>query len=131
MTCRDVLRSWAVLGPFSRYLSLSGSICLEAACGWFESARIEPLGVRVPLSCNRRSQGAAARRAREPEPWFQLKRSACASSPRAVSKIRPETRRAGLRRLEEDARIVDRLVHLGNEGMASGIDESFDIDTFI
>ena len=42
-----------------------------------------------------------------------------------------EACRAGLRRLDEDARIVDRLVQLGNEGMASGIDESFDIDMFI
>ncbi len=39
--------------------------------------------------------------------------------------------RAGLRRLEEDARIVDRLVTLGEEGMASGVDESFDLDAFI
>jgi len=38
---------------------------------------------------------------------------------------------AGLRRLAEDARIVDRLVALGEEGMASGIDETFDIDTFV
>lgn len=42
-----------------------------------------------------------------------------------------EACRAGLRRLEEDARIVDRLVALGEEGMASGIDDSFDIDAFI
>ena len=39
--------------------------------------------------------------------------------------------RAGLRRLEEDARGVDRLVLLGEEGMASGIDEAFDIDAFV
>jgi putative addiction module CopG family antidote len=39
--------------------------------------------------------------------------------------------RAGLRRLEEDARVVDRLVSLGEEGMASGIDEGFDIDAFV
>jgi putative addiction module CopG family antidote len=39
--------------------------------------------------------------------------------------------RAGLRRLEEDARVVDRLVRLGEEGMASGIDEGFDIDAFV
>ena len=39
--------------------------------------------------------------------------------------------RAGLRRLEEDARVVDRLVALGEQGMASGIDESFDIDAFV
>jgi Arc/MetJ-type ribon-helix-helix transcriptional regulator len=42
-----------------------------------------------------------------------------------------EACRAGLRRLDEDARIVDRLVLLGNEGMASGIDEAFDIDMFV
>jgi putative addiction module CopG family antidote len=42
-----------------------------------------------------------------------------------------EACRAGLRRLEEDARVVERLVALGEEGMASGIDETFDIDTFV
>ncbi len=42
-----------------------------------------------------------------------------------------EACRAGLRRLDEDARIVDRLVALGHEGMASGIVEGFDIDTFV
>jgi putative addiction module CopG family antidote len=42
-----------------------------------------------------------------------------------------EACRAGLRRLEEDARVVDRLVALGQEGMASGIDEAFDIDAFV
>jgi Arc/MetJ-type ribon-helix-helix transcriptional regulator len=42
-----------------------------------------------------------------------------------------EACRAGLRRLAEDARIVDRLAALGEEGMASGIDESFDIDAFV
>ena len=42
-----------------------------------------------------------------------------------------EACRAGLRRLEEDARVVDRLVVLGEEGMASGVDESFDIDNMI
>ena len=42
-----------------------------------------------------------------------------------------EACRAGLRRLEEDARVVDRLVALGEEGMASGIDEAFDIDAFV
>ena len=41
-----------------------------------------------------------------------------------------EACRAGLRRLDEDARIVDRLVGLGNEGMASGTDGAFDIDLF-
>jgi putative addiction module CopG family antidote len=39
--------------------------------------------------------------------------------------------RAGLRRLEEDARIVDHLAALGDEGMASGIDDAFDIDAFV
>lgn len=39
--------------------------------------------------------------------------------------------RAGLRRLEEDARVVDLLVALGTEGMASGVDEGFDIDDFV
>ena len=42
-----------------------------------------------------------------------------------------EACRAGLRRLDEDARIIDRLVLLGNEGMASGLDEAFDIDMFV
>ncbi len=42
-----------------------------------------------------------------------------------------EAGRAGLRRLEEDARIVDRLVRLGHDGMTSGIDETFDIDMFV
>lgn len=42
-----------------------------------------------------------------------------------------EACRAGLRRLEEDSRIIDRLVALGEEGMASGIDEGFDIDAFV
>ena len=39
--------------------------------------------------------------------------------------------RAGLRRLDEDSRILDRLVALGEEGMAGGIDEAFDIDVFV
>lgn len=42
-----------------------------------------------------------------------------------------EACRAGLRRVEEDARIVDRLVQLGHDGMASGIDQTFDIDAFV
>ncbi len=42
-----------------------------------------------------------------------------------------EACRAGLRRLAEDARVVDRLVALADEGMESGIDESFDIDAFV
>lgn len=39
--------------------------------------------------------------------------------------------RAGLRRLYEDSRVLDRLVALGEEGMASGVDEAFDIDAFV
>ena len=42
-----------------------------------------------------------------------------------------EACRAGLRRLDEDARVVERLITLGREGLASGIDESFDIDDFV
>ncbi len=42
-----------------------------------------------------------------------------------------EACRAGLRRLDEDERVIDRLVILGNEGMASGIDNGFDTDMFV
>ncbi len=42
-----------------------------------------------------------------------------------------EACRAGLRRLAEDARVIDRLATLGDEGMASGIDETFDVDAFV
>lgn len=42
-----------------------------------------------------------------------------------------EACRAGLRRLEEDSEVVDRLAALGAEGMASGLDATFDIDRFI
>ncbi|MBV8972666.1 MAG: type II toxin-antitoxin system ParD family antitoxin [Sphingomonadaceae bacterium] len=42
-----------------------------------------------------------------------------------------EACRAGLRRLADDARFVDRLVALGEEGLASGIDDGFDIDAFV
>jgi Arc/MetJ-type ribon-helix-helix transcriptional regulator len=42
-----------------------------------------------------------------------------------------EACRAGLRRLADDARVIDRLAALGDEGMASGIDDAFDIDAFI
>ncbi|QMW23829.1 ribbon-helix-helix domain-containing protein [Sandaracinobacteroides saxicola] len=42
-----------------------------------------------------------------------------------------EACRAGLRRLEQDERVVDRLVALGAAGMASGIDDGFDIDAFV
>jgi Arc/MetJ-type ribon-helix-helix transcriptional regulator len=42
-----------------------------------------------------------------------------------------EACRAGLRRLAEDARVVDRLAALGDEGMASGVDDGFDIDAFV
>ena len=39
--------------------------------------------------------------------------------------------REGLRRLDIEQRIVDKIVTLGEEGMASGIAEGFDIDRFI
>lgn len=39
--------------------------------------------------------------------------------------------RAGLRRLAEDAAVVDRLAALGAEGMASGVADGFDIDAFV
>ena len=42
-----------------------------------------------------------------------------------------EACRAGLRRLAEDQRVIDRLNALGDEGVASGFDENFDIGTFI
>ena len=42
-----------------------------------------------------------------------------------------EACRAGLRRLDEDARVVDRLAALGAEGVASGIDDAFDVDAFV
>lgn len=42
-----------------------------------------------------------------------------------------EACRAGLRRLAEDARVIDRLALLGEEGMASGVDPAFDIDAFV
>ncbi len=42
-----------------------------------------------------------------------------------------EACRAGLRRLAEDARVIDRLAALGDEGMASGVDDRFDIDAFV
>ena len=42
-----------------------------------------------------------------------------------------EACRAGLRRLAEDAWVIDRLAALGDEGMASGIDDTFDIDSFV
>ncbi len=42
-----------------------------------------------------------------------------------------EACRAGLRRLEDDARVIDRLVALGEQGIASGIDDDFDIDAFV
>ncbi len=42
-----------------------------------------------------------------------------------------EACQAGLRRLDADARIVGHLVALGSEGMASGIDQTFDIDAFV
>ncbi len=42
-----------------------------------------------------------------------------------------EACRAGLRRLAEDERVIDRLAALGAAGMASGVDHGFDIDAFI
>ncbi len=42
-----------------------------------------------------------------------------------------EACRAGLRRLAEDARVIEQLAALGNEGMASGVDDIFDIDSFV
>ena len=42
-----------------------------------------------------------------------------------------EACREGLRRLDIEQRIVDRLVELGEQGMASGVAEGFDIDEFI
>ena len=42
-----------------------------------------------------------------------------------------EACREGLRRLDAEQRIVDRLVALGEEGMASGIAEGLDIDVFV
>jgi hypothetical protein len=33
--------------------------------------------------------------------------------------------------LADDARVIDRLAALGDEGMASGVDDSFDIDAFV
>ena len=42
-----------------------------------------------------------------------------------------EACREGLRRLDTEQRIVDRLVELGEQGMARGVAEGFDIDEFI
>lgn len=42
-----------------------------------------------------------------------------------------EACREGLRRLDIEQRIVDKIVALGEEGMASGVAEGFDIDCFI
>jgi putative addiction module CopG family antidote len=42
-----------------------------------------------------------------------------------------EACRAGLRRLEEDNRVIDQLIALGQEGIASGIADDFDMDHFI
>jgi putative addiction module CopG family antidote len=42
-----------------------------------------------------------------------------------------EACRAGLRRLEEDERVIDQLVALGEQGLASGVDLEFDIDDFV
>ena len=42
-----------------------------------------------------------------------------------------EACRAGLRRLAEDATVIEQLAALGEQGMASGVDEGFDIEAFI
>jgi Arc/MetJ-type ribon-helix-helix transcriptional regulator len=42
-----------------------------------------------------------------------------------------EACRAGLRRLADDARVIDRMAALGDEGMESGVDDTFDIDAFV
>ena len=42
-----------------------------------------------------------------------------------------EACREELRRLDAEQRIVDTLVGLGEQGMASGVAEGFDIDEFI
>ena len=42
-----------------------------------------------------------------------------------------EACREGLRRLDIEQRIVDKIIALGEEGMASGVAEGFDIDCFI
>ncbi len=42
-----------------------------------------------------------------------------------------EACRAGLRRLADDAAVIDQLVSLGQAGMASGADGMFDIDAFV
>jgi hypothetical protein len=49
------------------------------------------------------------------------------------------TKKSGLRlvadgrfqNLSEDARVIERLAELGDEGMASGVDDTFDIDAFV
>ena len=42
-----------------------------------------------------------------------------------------EACREGLRRLGTEQRVVDRLITLGEEGMASGVADRFDIDELI
>jgi Arc/MetJ-type ribon-helix-helix transcriptional regulator len=42
-----------------------------------------------------------------------------------------EACRAGLRRLADDSRVIDRLAALGDAGMESGVDDLFDIDAFV
>lgn len=42
-----------------------------------------------------------------------------------------EACRAGLRRLDEDGRALDQLVALGEQGMASGVADGFDVNEFI
>lgn len=42
-----------------------------------------------------------------------------------------EACREGLRRLDAEHRIVDTLVEIGEQGMASGVAAGFDVDEFI
>lgn len=42
-----------------------------------------------------------------------------------------EACRAGLKRLEMEAKLSDRLFEMAEKGWASGVDESFDMDEFI
>lgn len=42
-----------------------------------------------------------------------------------------EACRAGLVRLEEERKVIDALIRMGEEGLASGINESFDLGAFL
>jgi putative addiction module CopG family antidote len=42
-----------------------------------------------------------------------------------------EACRAGLRRLDEDNRVINQLIALGEDGIASGIASDFDMGRFI